>query len=46
MWTTTHSVWSETVEDLKVYTKPWETMRLTMRLHDPRTDIMVTTAHP
>jgi hypothetical protein len=33
-------VWSETVEDLKVYTRPWETMRLTMRLHDPRTDLM------
>jgi len=33
-------VWSETVEDPKIYTKPWETMRLPMRLHDPRTDIM------
>jgi hypothetical protein len=33
-------VWSETVEDPKVYTRPWETMRLPMRLHDPRTDIM------
>jgi hypothetical protein len=33
-------VWSETVEDPKVYTKPWDTMRLPMRLQDPRTDIM------
>ena len=32
--------WSETIEDSKVYTKPWETMKFTMRLHDPRTDIM------
>jgi hypothetical protein len=33
-------VWFETVEDPKVYTKPWETMRLPMRLQDPRTDLM------
>jgi len=33
-------VWSETIEDPKVYTRPWDTMRLPMRLHDPRTDIM------
>src|SRR5438093_1367684 len=33
-------VWSETLEDPKVYSKPWETMRLPMRLHDPRTDVM------
>ena len=32
--------WSETIDDPKVYTKPWETMKLSMRLHDPRTDIM------
>ena len=32
--------WSETIDDPKVYAKPWETMKLTMRLHDPRTDIM------
>lgn len=32
-------IWTETIEDPKVYTKPWETMRLPMRLHDPRTDI-------
>ena len=33
-------VWSETIDDPKVYTTPWETMRLTLRLHDPRTDVM------
>jgi hypothetical protein len=33
-------VWSETLEDPKMYTSPFETMRLPMRLHDPRTDIM------
>jgi hypothetical protein len=32
--------WSETIEDPKVYAKPWETMRLPMRLADPRTDVM------
>ena len=33
-------VWSETIEDPKVFTTPVETMKLSMRLHDPRTDIM------
>jgi hypothetical protein len=33
-------VWSETLEDARLYTKPFETMKLRMRLHDPRTDIM------
>ena len=33
-------VWSETIDDPKVYTTPVETMKLPMRLHDPRTDIM------
>jgi len=32
-------IWSETIDDPKLYTRPWETMRLAMRLHDPRTDI-------
>lgn len=32
-------VWSESIDDPKVYTQPVETMRLPMRLHDPRTDI-------
>ncbi|MBI4887303.1 MAG: hypothetical protein HY824_09430 [Acidobacteria bacterium] len=33
-------IWSESIEDPKMYSKPWETMRLPMRLHDPRTDVM------
>jgi hypothetical protein len=32
--------WSETIDDPKVYSKPWETMKFSMQLHDPRTDIM------
>jgi hypothetical protein len=32
-------IWSETVDDPKIFTRPVETMRLAMRLHDPRTDI-------
>jgi hypothetical protein len=32
--------WSETIDDPKVYTRPWETMKFSMQLHDPRTDIM------
>jgi hypothetical protein len=32
--------WSETIDDPKAYSKPWETMRLEMRLHDPKTDVM------
>jgi hypothetical protein len=33
-------VWSETIDDPKIYATPVETMKLPMRLHDPRTDIM------
>src|SRR5882672_4768347 len=33
-------VWSETIDDPKVYTRPWDTMKLPLRLHDPRSDIM------
>ena len=33
-------VWSETIDDPKVFSTPLETMRLPMRLHDPRTDVM------
>lgn len=32
--------WSETIDDPKMYTMPWQTMKLPMRLHDPHTDIM------
>lgn len=30
--------WTETVEDPKIYTKPWDTMRLRMTLQDSRID--------
>jgi hypothetical protein len=33
-------VWSETVDDPKMFATPVETMKLAMRLHDPRTDVM------
>jgi hypothetical protein len=33
-------VWSETIDDPKIYATPVETLKLPMRLHDPRTDIM------
>lgn len=32
--------WSETISDPKIYNKPWETMKMPLRLQDPRTDIM------
>jgi len=32
--------WSETIDDPKIYTKPWETLKMPLRLQDPRTDIM------
>ena len=32
--------WSETINDPKMYTQPWETMKLPMRLHNPGTDLM------
>jgi hypothetical protein len=32
--------WSETINDPKIYTRPWQTMKLPLRLQDPRTDIM------
>lgn len=39
-------VWSETINDPKLYTAPWEAMRMPMRLHDPRTDIMEYSCSP
>jgi len=32
--------WSETINDPKIYTNQWETMKMPLRLQDPRTDIM------
>jgi hypothetical protein len=31
--------WSEMLEDPKVFTKPWQTMKLPLRLQDPRMDL-------
>ena len=39
-------VWSERIDDPKVYSAPWESMRMPMRLHDPRTDIQEYTCSP
>jgi hypothetical protein len=32
--------WREAIDDPKIYTEPWETMTLALRLQDPRTDVM------
>jgi hypothetical protein len=32
--------WSETINDPKIYTQPWEALKMPLRLQDPRTDIM------
>ena len=38
--------WSETIDDPKLYTGPWETMRLPMTLQDPRIDLMTRYCSP
>ena len=38
--------WSETIEDPKVYTRPWQTMNLPLQLQDPRTDLMTRYCSP
>jgi hypothetical protein len=38
--------WSETIEDPKVYTKPWQTMKMPLMLEDPRTDVMTRYCSP
>jgi len=38
--------WSETIEDPKVYTKPWQTMKMPMMLEDPRADVMTRYCSP
>lgn len=35
-----HMEWTETIDDPKVYTEPWETMKILFRLADPHTDII------
>jgi hypothetical protein len=38
--------WSETIEDPKVYTRSWQTMKMPMMLQDPRTDVMTRYCSP
>ena len=38
--------WSETIDDPKIYTRPWETMKLRMTLQDPRIDLMTRYCSP
>jgi hypothetical protein len=38
--------WSETIEDPKVYTPSWQTMKMPMMLQDPRTDVMTRYCSP
>ena len=38
--------WSETIDDPKIYTRPWETMRLRMTLQDSRIDLMTRYCSP
>ena len=38
--------WSETIEDPKVYTRPWQTMKLPLGLQNPRADVMTRYCSP
>ena len=38
--------WSETLDDPKVYTRPWQTMKIPMTLQDPRTDVLTRYCSP
>jgi hypothetical protein len=38
--------WSETLDDPKIFTKPWQTMKITMRSQDPRIDILTRYCSP
>jgi hypothetical protein len=38
--------WSETIEDPKVYTRPWQTMKMPLTLQDPRIDLMTRYCSP
>jgi hypothetical protein len=41
-----HLEWSETIEDTKVYTRSWQTMKMPLMLQDPRTDVMTRYCSP
>ena len=38
--------WSETIDDPKIYTRPWDTMKLRMTLQDSRIDLMTRYCSP
>ena len=38
--------WSEVLDDPKIFTKPWQTMKITMRAQDPRIDILTRYCSP
>jgi hypothetical protein len=38
--------WSEVLDDPKVFTKPWQTMKITMKAEDPRIDILTRYCSP
>jgi hypothetical protein len=38
--------WSETIEDPKLYTKPWQTMKFQLALQDPRVDVLTRHCSP
>lgn len=38
--------WSETIDDPKVYSRPWQTMKMPLGLQDPRTDVMTRYCSP
>jgi hypothetical protein len=38
--------WSETIDDPKVYTRPWQTMKIPMTLQDPRVDVLTRYCSP
>ena len=38
--------WSETIEDPKLYTRPWQTMKLELALQDPRVDVLTRYCSP
>jgi hypothetical protein len=38
--------WTETLEDPKIYTKPWQTMKLQLALQDPRVDVLTRYCSP
>jgi hypothetical protein len=38
--------WSETIRDPKMYTRPWQTMKLPLTLQDPRIDLLTRYCSP